>query len=303
MENVEKILFVGLSCIGDVVMTSPLLQTLNRAYPDAVMDFVADKRSLSIYNECPFKGEIYLKDKNRLLRGVPALVRELSHNKYDIVVDVRTDVLPYLVRANKRYTKHGGRPYGPHAVEKLMGVIADIHGDAPIPATCIWLNDAHRSFAEKELSVLPDKGRLLAVSTGEPSKPFKNWTTDRWIEFLNRNSGNFTGVVFIGGPADHEETNVIKQALDLPVLDLVGGCSLLETAAIFEKVKLFIGPDSGPGHLASTAGIPTITLFSTDRPERCKPWGNRALVVHGEDQDARNIPVLEMEQAVGQAVL
>ena len=64
--------------------------------------------------------------------------------KYDIIVDVRTDGLSYLLRAEKRYTKMFARSYGEHAVEALMGVIFSLHGENKVPDTSIWLSEKER---------------------------------------------------------------------------------------------------------------------------------------------------------------
>ncbi len=48
-DNVERILFITLSCVGDAVMTTPVLQTLHKKYPHALIDVVADKRSSILF--------------------------------------------------------------------------------------------------------------------------------------------------------------------------------------------------------------------------------------------------------------
>ena len=297
MSEPKKILFIGLSCIGDVIMTTPVLQALHKVYPGATIDVVADPRSQELYQACPYVGRVYIKDKSRFLRGAPALLIELWKNYYDVVIDVRTDGLAYLVWAGQRYTKRQAIAYGPHAVEKTMGVIAGLHGHHPIPETTVWMKQRHHDFASGKLSGFTDKRRLLAICTGEPSKPAKNWTNEKWITFLNQNKNAFSGVVFVGGPNEHAATEIIKKQIELPFVDVVGS-SLLETAAILQQVSLYIGPDSGLGHLASAVKTNTVSLFSSFTPEEYQPWGNNSASITGADHDARNIAVSEMEQTV-----
>ncbi len=76
-ETVNKILFISLSNIGDAIMTTPVLMALHECYPEAVVDIVGDKRSSEIFKHCPFRGEIFNKQKNMFLRGVPALLKTL----------------------------------------------------------------------------------------------------------------------------------------------------------------------------------------------------------------------------------
>ena len=295
--SAKKILFIGLSSVGDVVMTTPVLQSLQDKYPDAVFDIVVDKRGTGLYKNYPRLNKLYLKDKDRPLRGVPDLLLQLWKNRYDLIVDVRTDGLAYLLRAKKRHTKWFAKNYGPHAVEKLMGVIAKLHGDEPIPPTSVWPSEADEQYAEKTLSVFDDKDRLLALSIGDSRKPIKTWPADKFIELIKRHEKDFSGVIFLGNNFEAEETQKVAGNINLPHINTVGN-SLLEAAALLEKTYLYIGPDSGLGHIASAVETPTISFFSHVKPEQYRPWGNKSECLSGAENDARNISVNEVSDAV-----
>ena len=295
--SVNKILFIGLSSVGDVVMTTPVLKSLQDKYPDALFDIVVDKRGTGLYKNYPRLNQLYLKDKDRPLRGVPDLLLQLWKNRYDLIVDVRTDGLAYLLRAKKRYTKWSAKSYGSHAVENLMGVIAKIHGDAPIPGTSVWPSDTDKEYAEKKLSVFSNKDRLLALSIGDSRKPIKTWPADKFIELLSRHEKDFSGVIFLGNSFEAEETVKVAGKINLPQINTVGN-SLLEAAALLEKSCLYIGPDSGLGHIASAVETPTISFFSHVTPEQYRPWGNKSECLSGVENDSRNISVDEVSAAV-----
>ena len=295
--SVKKILFIGLSSVGDVVMTTPVLRSLQDKYPDALFDIVVDKRGTGLYKNYPRLNKLYLKDKDRPLRGVPDLLFQLWKTRYDLIVDVRTDGLAYLLRAKKRHTKWFAKSYGLHAVEDLMGVIAKLHGNESIPHTCVWPTDADRKYATKEISAFSNKDRLLALSIGDSRKPFKTWPADKFIELLNQHENDFSGVIFLGNSFEAEETQKVANNIKLPHINTVGN-SLLEAAALLEKSYLYIGPDSGLGHIASAVETPTISFFSIVKPERYRPWGNKAICLVGGNSDARNIPVDEVSAAI-----
>lgn len=71
-----KILLITLSNLGDAVMTTPVLEWLHQLYPGAVIDIVGDRRSSAVFSGCPYRGRILNKDKQRIGRGVPALLQE-----------------------------------------------------------------------------------------------------------------------------------------------------------------------------------------------------------------------------------
>ncbi len=294
---VKKILFVGLSNVGDVVMTTPTLRSLHNKFPHAAFDIVTDKRAMQLYENCPFLNTLYLKDKDIVLRGVPALLKQLWRNSYDIIVDVRTDGLAYLLRGKKRYTKFFSKSYGPHAVEEIIGVIRCLHGNEPIPDTEIWLTDDNRQYALKQISVFADKDKLLTISVGDSRKPSKSLSTINFVELLNKHKYDFSGVIFLGNQFEADMTFEVCSNIALPHINTVGN-GLLDAAALIEKSCLYIGPDSGLGHIASALKIPTISFFSAMSPERFRPWGGRAVWLQGKEGDARNISVNEVSAAI-----
>ena len=297
----KKILFIGLSCVGDVVMTSPILGILHEKFPNAIIDVVADYRSKNLYENLPGLGKIFLKNKGHFLRGIPALIRQLWATKYDIIVDVRTDGLSYLLRAEKRYTKMFARSYGEHAVEALMGVIFSLHGENKVPDTSIWLSEKERKKANMQLSFFSNKDRLLAVCAGDVRRPNKCWSSNKLIELINKYEKKFTGVLFLGGELDKERTLKVADKIGIQNLNTIGS-SLLESAAFLENSILFLGPDSGLGHIASAVNTPVVSMFSVDSPKRCRPWGKNVICLEGKNKDARNILITDVDNAIKEIV-
>jgi heptosyltransferase-2 len=86
-------------------------------------------------------------------------------------------------------------------------------------------------------------------------------------------------VIVVGGP---DEASVRLGLAPHPrVRDWTGLLSLTQTTALLERADLFLGADSGPAHLAASAGTPSIILFSgTNTLRQWRPWSRRALVIH-----------------------
>src|SRR5262249_33993890 len=62
--------------------------------------------------------------------------------------------------------------------------------------------------------------------------------------------------------------------------DWTGRMTVTQTAALLERADLFIGADSGPSHLAASAGILSVILFSgTNWVRQWRPWSRRSLVL------------------------
>ncbi|MBI1731888.1 MAG: glycosyltransferase family 9 protein [Gammaproteobacteria bacterium] len=284
-----RFLLITLSNIGDAVMTTPVLQALHAHDPAAVIDIVGDRRSSSIFAACEYVGRIVHKEKRLALRGLGALLGELRGTRYDLIVDLRTDFVPLLLRARRRLYRWSGRALGPHAVQRHLGVIRAL----PLPAgewnTMVWLGAAQRQTARGLLHGF-DGRRLLALGPGANSAP-KIWPAQRFIDLLGKAGDRFDAIVLLGNGADAACAGSIAASAPLPCLDLAGKTGLLEAAAILAEARVFIGNDSGLGHLAAAVGTPTLTLFGVGDPHRYHPWGSRARWIVEPARDIARLPV------------
>jgi lipopolysaccharide heptosyltransferase III len=298
----EQILFITLSCVGDAVMTTSVLQALHKVYPKASIDIVADRRSDILFKNCPFRGDIFYKDKGKFLRGAPALIKQLAAKRYDVIVDLRTDGLAYLLKGEKRFTKWNGESYGLHAVESLMGIIRNIYGDQPIPVPHIWLEEDNIAFAKEIVAAFPGNN-ILAIGPGcSGKKPEKFWPTKSYVLLANGLKDIFDTVLLLGGSGDKELVMEIVDELKLPYIDMCDKTDLLQAAALLHLSKVFVGSDSGLGHVAAAVDTSTLSFFSVDDPERCLPWGPSASWLMGKNRDARNISVIEADAMIRTAI-
>jgi len=64
------------------------------------------------------------------------------------------------------------------------------------------------------------------------------------------------------------------------------GSDLNTAYATFERVRLYVGNDSGLMHLAAAAGAPTLGLFGPTRDDLYAPWGPKAAFVRGQRSHA-----------------
>jgi heptosyltransferase-3 len=295
-DAVRHILLVTLSNIGDAVMTTPVMEALHGMHPQAVMDIVADPRSSELFTHCPYRDHVIHRDKQQGWRGSLALVHELRRRHYDLIVDLRTDGLAWLLRSRQRLTRQGTRCPQGHAVERHMDVIRRHVGTTGIPPTRLWLDGREQEFARRALAGLPGR-RWLALGPGARWEP-KRWPPVQFRELVLSRREDFDAVVLLGSAADKDSCRSIAEGLSLPCLDLAGRTSLLETAALLSHMRLFIGNDSGPGHLAAAVGIPTLTLFGPGEPQRYRPWNPRGRWLQSPNRDIRALQVSHVADAL-----
>lgn len=293
-QHTKKILLITLSNIGDAVMTTPVLEALHQRYPQAIIDIVTDARASQLFTHCPYRGAMINKDKQAGWRGTATLLRRLRNTRYHLVVDLRTDGLTLLLRARERLTRRKARVPGHHAVERHFGVIAD-HLDNPgIPAPRLWLSRAEQAFAEQQLSGVPGH-RWLALAPGARWQP-KCWPAQNFRSLLEQLQDGFNAVVLLGDASEADRCATIGKSLPLPVINLAGKTSLLQTAAVLAQAQLLVGNDSGIGHIAAAVNTPTVTVFGPGDPARYHPWHPQARWIQSDTGRVENVRVVTVAE-------
>jgi len=272
--DVRHILFITLSNIGDVILTTPTLEALNRQFPNAKIDIVCDQRSAIVFQYCPYLGQLIIKSKQSGWSGLWQLVRQLRKKQYDIAVDLRTDGLLHFVKAKVKAFKLSNRgTMNMHSAEKHYAVLNNICS-APIPSTNIWVSDKEAAFANHALKMLQQK-RVLAIGIGANFKG-KIWPAASFALLANLLKDFFDIVLVFGDKNDAHLVRAFESTCELPVINYCGELNLLETAAMMKKAHFFIGNDSGLGHIASALGMQTFTVFGVGQPQRYLPWSKQA---------------------------
>ncbi|HLX11425.1 MAG TPA: glycosyltransferase family 9 protein, partial [Bacteroidota bacterium] len=102
---------------------------------------------------------------------------------------------------------------------------------------------------------------------------FRAWRVERFVELSKRLASAGARVVLMGMANEIKKSGMTSNALpdgvSVYVLD-----GAFEMPALFKRVSLFIGNDSGPLHLAASMRIPTVGLFGPAPPELTGPEGS-----------------------------
>lgn len=282
--NERRLLFITLSNIGDLVLTTPALVAFHAAFPKHIIDIVADVRSSSLLRQCPFRGEIHHRDKRAGIPGLLRLITNLRRHYYDAIVDLRTDVLPWLLRGNRRAARWRRGVHGPHATEQHFAIATRVFDHVgAIPDTNVWLDDHDHQFATEAFAPFK-QARCLALAPGA-NWPGKIWPASSFIALLQRCANDFDVVTVLGGANERGIGEFLSAQSPLPVLNFAGNTSITQAAAILDHANAFVGNDSGLGHIAAARGVKTLTLFGPGRPARYRPWGGRAAIIEAPSRD------------------
>jgi heptosyltransferase-2 len=164
-------------------------------------------------------------------------------------------------------------------VEVYAGTPGRLHRDkgreprSTVPALVSLVDDPDWLHADR-FSPLPP---LLAVHLGAGTGA-KRWPRGAWKSLVQRFLATGWRVVVVGGIDDLPLSHVLEPHDQLR--DWTGSMTVAQTTALLERADLFIGADSGPAHLAATAGTLSVVLFSgTNQVRQWRPWSRHSLVI------------------------
>lgn len=132
------------------------------------------------------------------------------------------------------------------------------------------------------LESLGENRPFIAMSVGA-KVPAKDWGQDRWQDLADQLQQTLAdhALVFIGSADEAERCQRLLERWPTGGLNLCGKLPPRQSAAVLERAALFIGHDSGPMHLASSVGIPAVSIFAArHKPGIWFPYGNEANVFY-----------------------
>ena len=271
-----RLLVVTLSNIGDVVLTTPLFEALATAYPNTLIDIVADTRSAALLTPAPYAGEVFLYHKRAGWRARGLLLRALRRRSYRVIVDLRGPILGYLLRADTRLRKPYSRSPGSHAVQEHFAALAPLLPGVSPPPCRLYLSTHSTDAAAKLLTALPGR-QWLALAPGA-NWPGKKWPRNHYRSLLELAAPFFDGAILLGSAQETDDLAALAD-LALPTLATAGITDLGTAAALLAQARAFVGNDSGLGHIAAAMGTPSLTVFGPGDPTRYRPWGRHAHIV------------------------
>jgi len=298
----RSIVVVKPCCLGDLIMTTPLLESIQRAYPDARITYVAGSWSKVIAEHHPAVSEVL--DCGTV--GIPgrytireylALARRLRHKHFDLAFILDRSplltLLPWLAGVPRRVGPDSiGRGFSltdrvmvsasPENLQHQADIYLDLARVLNLPVAAPRMRFVPTDEERRHVPFTPVASRPpIAVFLGGGSNPGMELTAKRWPVahyrvIVRRLVHEYNAqVLLIGGADDATLNQSLLDELDAPresVFNLAGKTNFGESAALLQRCALFIGNDSSPMHLAAAVGIPVIAIFGPTSPQEYGPY-------------------------------
>ncbi len=304
----KRLLVIRLDRIGDVVLSTPVVQVLRQKFPHAFIAMLVRRVCQDLVQGNPYLNEVLLYDKeveHRSAWSTLRFARGLRRYEFDTALMLhpsnRSHWIPWLagipIRVGydwkaKRLLTHplphrkqeGARHEALYTLDMLR--LFGIEAADPRPHVPIQAAANHR--IETLLSASPPDAaaRLIAVHPSA-SCVSKRWMPERFAEVADRLIAQQKArICLVADEPDAVFAHQVASAMRHPALNLAGQLNLAELAALLRHCRLLISNDSGPVHIAAAVGTPVVDIFGRNNrglsPQRWKPLGEGHVVLHKE---------------------
>lgn len=319
--EIERLLIVRLSAMGDIIHTLPAVAALRAHLPHAKIGWVVEQRWVELLctlsnarsgarsAQRPLVDSVHVVD-TRVWRESPistftwqqiaASLSDLRGQAYQAAIDfqglLRSAVVAKLSRAQVVYGFRNPReiaagifysrqvtPSGGHVVEQNVSLASAVIGGAEeVPPPVFPMDAAAEEQCEARL-----REHGIGIGSGfsllNPGAGWgaKRWPSDRYATVAKTLAKDGVPSLVNFGPGEEKLAREVEKLSDGTAKPI--SSSVTQLISLTRRASLFIGGDTGPLHLAAALRIPVVAIFGPTDPVRNGPFGTRSVVLRSPE--------------------
>ncbi|NIH24470.1 ADP-heptose--LPS heptosyltransferase RfaF [Providencia heimbachae] len=305
-----KILVIGPSWVGDMMMSQSLYRTIKALHPHAQIDVMAPQWCRPLLAKMP---EISNAIPMPLGHGVLAIGErrqlgiQLRQNNYDQAIvlpnSLKSALVPFFAKIAKRTGWRGEMRYGllndirpldkhafPLMVQRYVALAYDkqsIKSAADIPTPILWpkLVTDKQDVSEAALVFKIDNTRpIIGFCPGAEFGPAKRWPHYHYAALAEKLiSEKGYQVLLFGSQKDNDAGEEIRHSLTDNARqhchNLAGKTSLEQAVNLIDACQAVVSNDSGLMHVAAALDKPLVALYGPSSPDFTPPLSDKAEVI------------------------
>lgn len=284
-----KILVSRLQFIGDIVLTTPVVEVLREKFPHAVIDYLGSKDGVTLLQNNPNLNEVIPYDlaANEVIEQL-RIVSKLRKKKYDVAIDLfgnpRSAIAIFLSGVKMRI----GGSFGWRAktythpiviTERLTAVDFHLRYLKPLGINAsyrkpkIFLDADEKDIAIKYLaSGGIDNSKLkIGIHIGA-TWPAKVWLPEYFARLAELSVEKLDAQVIVTyGPKDIRYLERFSSEARMKLTTIVPQ-GLRRLASIISQCDVYVSNDAAPMHISAAVGTPTIGIFGPGEPDIWFPY-------------------------------
>jgi heptosyltransferase III len=278
-----RILVVALRRLGDVLLTTPLIRSIKRAFPDAAIDALVFAGTEGVLAGNPDLKNVLTIPQRPSLGATLARLKQIAKS-YDLALSTQTGDRPTTLTVIAGRQSAGLLEADGFAASAKRFLLA---------RSCVTDRDRHRVLDILQLTQLlgiaavaeivcpsgPVRSGLFpmqsyAVLHAAPMFTYKRWSADGWRQLASALRARGLAIVVTGAASDRAYLDEVWQGGDDAgdAVRLDGKLTWPELTAVIGGARAYIGPDTAITHLAAASGAPTVALYGPTDPRIWGPW-------------------------------
>ena len=297
ISSVRKILVRVNNWIGDVVMISPAMRAVRKAFPEAEITLLAKTWVLDALRGSPYYDHLIEYDRegdHAAWHGRWKLIERLRKERFDLALLFQKAFEAGLFARMARIPRRVGfqsdsrgwlltdplpLPREGHHAEQFLRIVEALGVEVADRRLSYHLAPQARDGALRFLAKHGiHQGALRIALHPGASKPPRAWHAERFGEVAAALVRDYraTPLLFGTGYDLHAIAKIRSVAGPTCVLPPEGQ-SLQEMAALLEHCHLLICNDSGPMHIAAALRVPVVAIFGPGAPRLTGPYSDPEL--------------------------
>ena len=296
-----RILIVGASWVGDMVMAQSLFITLKQQHPDCQIDVIAPPWTLALLARMP---EVSVAIEMPSVRNTLGLMmriklgRQLRAYHYDQAILLpntwKSALTPFFANIPVRTGYVGECRWGlltdvrrldktvlSKTVQRFVALAlpATFQGVPDCPAPVFDSNPAHQQQLIAQYQ-LPTDRKVLALCAGAEYGEAKRWPVSHYAAVARQKISEGWQVWILGSPKDTAAAAEINRLADNGCIDFSGKTSMTDAIDLLSLADVVVSNDSGLMHVASALNKKLIAVYGSSDPNFTPPLSDNAKIIY-----------------------
>lgn len=308
-QNLSKILVIGPSWIGDMVMAQSLFIKLKHLYPNSKIVVTAPNWSLPLLSRMP---EIDEAIPNPFGHGDFSLVkrikmgRELQKYQFDLAIvlpnSLKSSFVPFFAKIKKRRGLLGEQRYiflnQILKIKKIISLMVERYNALAFdPKEIVIKNSSdlgtifkpnllvdHENLKQTKIQFnLTQNNNILGICPGAEYGPAKRWPLEYFAKIAEIWIKN-NGYVYIFGSQKDDQcaqkiSSLIPTEYQNNCISLTGKTTIPQVIDLLSDCRLVVTNDSGLMHVTASVGTPLIALYGSTTTSYTPPLSDNAKTI------------------------
>ena len=278
----KKILIIQTASLGDVILTTPVIEKLHHAFPESSIDFLLKYGYQDIFKDHPFIHRVIVWDKTeKKYHHLKELIRVIKERKYDAVINIQrfaSSGLITVLSGAKMKIGFNKNPFSlffttsvKHSLNSRSRRIHEIERNLKLVEKLTGNNQKFpvRLYPSTHDAAKMSQYKTKAYMTLSPGSLWftKTFPEKKWVALLDALDKKLN-IYLLGSKDDAGLCHRINSQSSHPnCLNLAGSLSFLESASLMKDALMNYTNDSAPMHLASSVNAPVTAIYCSTIPE------------------------------------